>query len=351
MLDFCLPVERFDSSLVSRCLSPRGNAMSDHQESQIRLIAEPTIVIVAEMSLRDDSFADFGKWLRETEPTCFGTADGDEPFNFVDLLPHLASRRAEGRTEESTGPMFLTDNEMLVEIAGRGCYRSFGQKAGRKENDAYIANLFGMPGKIPHASVLYHAKMTFFFAGISRRMSHELIRHYVGADRSEEGAPSQESTRYTEHPGHFIVHPRDVEDPFEFKLYAQEMEFAYRRYREYLSRETVKYSQAHGHEPKGMDRKRIYEAAAMRLPASASTSFFWTTNPEALEKLFRERCDYAADLEMQRFATRLREVCHREWPNLFRGSNPEYQKTIHAAVDDLVQSPPGVMTSAAVSAE
>jgi hypothetical protein len=31
---------------------------------------------------------------------------------------------------------------------------------------------------------------------------------------------------------------------------------------------------------------------------------------------------FAADLEIQRFACKLRDLCHSRWPNLFRASNP-----------------------------
>jgi len=287
----------------------------------VRIIKEPTIIIVADMALRETAASELVQWLEEVDPECLEGSEDEPPFDR--LLVH-GGARSEGED--------LTDNECLVELAGRGCYRSFGTKAGRRENDAYVANLFGEPGKIPHASVLYHAKMTFFFAGLSRRASHELIRHYVGADRSEEGCPSQESTRYTEHPGHFALHPRDAGASTQEQLqYVDDMGQAYAAYRGYLERAEVAYEHRHGHAPKGMNRKRIYEAAAMRLPASACTSFFWTTNPEALDKLFRERCDFAADLEIQRFATKLRTTCQTAWPNLFRASNPVYQKMIHPA--------------------
>jgi thymidylate synthase ThyX len=39
----------------------------------------------------------------------------------------------------------------------------------------------------------------------------------------------------------------------------------------------------------------------------------------ALMKFFGERCDEAADLEMQRFANKLKRVCLERWPNLFPG--------------------------------
>ena len=282
-----------------------------------KLVKEPTIFVMAEMALDDEALTNLLGWLREFAPDCLDPEE-EGKATWDRIFPHNGIDPTSKRT--------ITDNELLVEVSGRKCYNSFGLKAGRRSNAEYIANLFGEPGKIPHASVLYHAKMTFFFGGIGRRVSHELIRHYVGADRDEEGSPSQESTRFTHHSGHFSLHPRDAEDADRTGLFLDDMNEAYDRYRRYLKREIDNHLLAHGVEPKGMDRKRIYESAAQRLPGAACTSFTWTTNPMALAKLFEERCDFAADLEMQRFACKLRDLCHKRWPNLFRATNPAFGK-------------------------
>jgi thymidylate synthase ThyX len=196
------------------------------------------------------------------------------------------------------------------------CYNSFGLKAGKKENADYIANT--QQGDIPHASIMYHAKMSFFIGDVSRRVSHELIRNYVGADRDEEGNPSQESTRYTHHPGHFIVHPRTEAGGAEsVEQFRQDMQSAYDAYLRYISREVEAYRAQHGKDPQQIDRKRIYECAADRLPMACATSWIWTTNPIALAKLFRERANEHADLEFQRFAYKWKALCLRRWPNLF----------------------------------
>jgi len=222
----------------------------------------------------------------------------------------------------------VSDNEILVELAGRKCYDSFGLKAGRKSNAEYIAHT--QQGDIPHASILYHAKMTFFFAGISRRVSHELIRNYVGADRSEEGNPSQESTRFTHHYGYFIAPPRYIspgtpeaphahsrEDGVDMYFW-EAMQSAYDYYLQAVERDCAAYRANHnGEEPKGVEKKRIYEAASSFLPHQAETSFIWTSNPAAIAKLVRERANEAADLEIQRFAKKLRRICVERWPNLF----------------------------------
>lgn len=194
------------------------------------------------------------------------------------------------------------------------CYDSFGTKAGRRTNASYIEHT--QQGIIPHRSIKYHAKMTFFISGISWRVSHEFIRNYVGSDRDQEGSPSEESTRYTFHPGHFVISPRDIEEGNE-EWFREAMQASYDRYCQYVDTECRKYQERTGAEPKGMDRKRIYESAAGYMPKQVSTSLVWTTNPEALKKLFLERTDNSTDLEFQRFAKKWQKLCCARWPNLF----------------------------------
>ena len=295
------------------------------EERKARIVTEPTIFVMAEMGIVPDAYDNLLAWLKEFAPECLDPEEEGQPA-VNRIFPHDGHDVFVNSITGESAPGYprkVTDNELLVEVCGRKCYNSFGLKAGRRGNAGYIANLFGEPGKIPHASVIYHAKMTFFFAGIGRRVSHELIRHYVGADRDEEGSPSQESTRFTHHSGHFSLHPRDAESDKETGQFLTDMSVAYGIYRNYLSRQIEEFKAANdGKEPKGMDRKRIYEAAAQRLPGAACTSFTWTTNPMALAKLFTERCDYAADLEIQRFACKLRDLCYARWPNLFMATNP-----------------------------
>jgi thymidylate synthase (FAD) len=273
----------------------------------------PTIIPIAEMSLSMMGVEGMLEWVREHRPECIpeGAEDG------MVLFPH-------GGIDEATGRE-LTANELLVELAGRKCYDSFGDKAGRKSNAEYIANT--QQGDIPHASILYHAKMSFFFAGISRRVSHEIIRNYVGADRSEEGNPSQESTRFTHHYGYFIEPPKYTSTAFEYAtdhhrglmqdIFRRAMQSAYEHYLDAVQVECEAFHQHYGRPPTSLDKKRIYEAASSFLPHQAETSFIWTTNPAAIMKFVKERDNIHADLEIQRFARKWRRICGERWANLF----------------------------------
>lgn len=272
------------------------------------LRSEPTIIPIAEMQLTTIGVENMMEWVKTHRPECL-PEEGDE---WTALFPH-------GGLEEETGRE-LTANELLVELAGRKCYDSFGKKAGRKSNKDYIENT--QQGDLPHASIMYHAKMSFFFAGISRRVSHEIIRNYVGADRSEEGAPSQESTRFTHHYGFFICPPRylDPETPnaeLLEKHFGESMQHAYDCYTQAVTLECDLFTSQHGKPPTSLDKKRIYEAASSFLPHQAETSFIWTTNPIAIAKFVRERANVHADLEIQRFARTWRKLVVTRWPNLF----------------------------------
>jgi thymidylate synthase (FAD) len=85
-----------------------------------------------------------------------------------------------------------SDSEVLIEVAGRMCYKSFGTELNknitktREGNAPYIGNIL----KSKHGSVLEHASVTFAVLGVSRIFTHELVRHRAGT------AFSQESGRF-----------------------------------------------------------------------------------------------------------------------------------------------------------
>jgi len=283
-----------------------------------RFITHPIVEPIGQMRLMPQGVAKMVDWVHSRAPACIPDELEIQPDQrpsdmFMDreimkaLFPHDLTE--DGRD--------VTHNELLVELSGRACYNSFGNKAGRKTNGAYIAHT--QEGAVPHRSVAYHAKMSFFIAGVSRRVSHELIRNYVGADRTEEGAPSQQSTRYVENAGFYVIPPRYLQPDMGSVRQSFETECGtnFAAYRAQIRGDVAEFERAHGKPPKGMDYKRILEAASGLLIHSIETSFIWTTNPMALAKLFLERDNESADLEFQRFARQWKRVCVEHWPNLF----------------------------------
>ena len=73
----------------------------------------------------------------------------------------------------------ISDAELLIELAGRRCYKAFGTELNpniskvRKGNMGYIDNIL----KSRHGSVLEHAHVTFAIENVSRVFTHEIVRH------------------------------------------------------------------------------------------------------------------------------------------------------------------------------
>src|SRR5713101_411859 len=89
------------------------------------------------------------------------------------------------------GVSWKTDTEVageyLAEVAGRVCYMSFA-KPRPGGNKVYLEHIL----EVGHGSVLEHAVWNFIFTGVSRTLTHELVRHRAG------WAYSQLSQRYVD---------------------------------------------------------------------------------------------------------------------------------------------------------
>lgn len=112
-----------------------------------------------------------------------------------------------------------SDGEMLIEIAGKGCYRSFNLDINPNLTRVTEANNKKYIGRSilahRHGSVLEHVNCTFAFVDVSRIFTHEVVRH-------RHLSPSQESLRFvrlTELKAYFpMVFRQDYLDRVEMHL-------------------------------------------------------------------------------------------------------------------------------------
>lgn len=91
--------------------------------------------------------------------------------------------------------------EVLTETAGRVCYLSFA-KPRPGGNAAYLGHI----KEVGHGSVLEHAVWNLLITGVSRSLTHELVRHRVGL------SPSQLSQRYVDESVAEYVVPHDLQE-------------------------------------------------------------------------------------------------------------------------------------------
>src|ERR1041385_5915653 len=113
-----------------------------------------------------------------------------------------------------------TDGERLAEFAGRLCYMSQKNPAKRTTSE-YLENI----KKQAHGSVLEHATYSLLLEGVSRSLTHELVRHRAGF------AYSQLSQRYVdESEANFVIPPAIVGEKALEEPWRAQVESAQRAY-------------------------------------------------------------------------------------------------------------------------
>ena len=197
--------------------------------------------------------------------------------------------------------------ELLVEFAGRMCYRSWepGLNANvtriRRERDEYFANLL----RSLHGSVLEHANYSFAFRSVSRVFTHELVRHRAGS------AFSQESLRYVRLTDiGFRVPPalEPVRDQV-VSLVEQLEEFQVSAASELgLDDEGIPFSV----------KKEITSALRRLAPIGLSTDIIWTANVRTLRHVIEMRTAAGAEEELRSVFDKVAETMCREAPDLFQ---------------------------------
>lgn len=195
-----------------------------------------------------------------------------------------------------------TGSDLIAEFGGRLCYQSWDRpNPVTATNAGYLANII----KQQHFSVLEHASASFYVAGVSRSLSHELVRH-------RHLSFSQLSQRFVDEGGStraaFIVPPafRDSEDErgVLFDTTGAALEAYYHLDALLVSR--------------GLTRKQAREAARAVLPNATETQFLVTGNMRAWREVIAKRISPHADAEIQLFAREVLTILKRIAPNTFQ---------------------------------
>ena len=198
-----------------------------------------------------------------------------------------------------------TDNagEQLVEIAGRLCYMSFA-KPRPGGNQAYINHIL----EVGHGSVLEHAVYSMIFTGVSRSLTHELVRHRAGMSYS------QLSQRYVDKVS-FVRPPGIKPDSSAELVWTSNIALALASYESLI--ETLEHNDFADIDNPTLRRKRARETARSVLPNCTETKIFVTGNARAWRHFLEMRGSIHADAEIQRLAFAVLDVLQSESPNLF----------------------------------
>lgn len=256
----------------------------------MKLIYDPSVYVVG----RQELGADLSDFLGDT-----GVADWDTDAKYA--------------------------GEALVEIAGRVCYMSFA-KPRPGGNTAYLQHIL----ESGHGSVLEHAVWSLLITGVSRSLTHELIRHRVGLSYSEL------SQRYVDASDFDVVVPHDLreevkESETSWAGYVPEEKWtrecwagiewifdqfgkleAYTMHANYLTEKA---------ERRGLTgteaRKYARQAARSVLPSAIESKIFVTGNARAWRHFIELRGTRHAEPEIRKLAGAVLKVLQSEAPTLF----------------------------------
>ncbi len=209
-------------------------------------------------------------------------------------------------------PTGLPDSSQLCKTAGQLCYMSFGPRRTTNENAAAYFERLTSAG---HGSVLEHASFSFLLYGISRSVTHELVRHRAGV------GVSQVSQRYVSGAVlRFVERPEYQDDGELHRLFEERVDRAAAEYEEMAGRLLERQERGDAlldAEYRTDARKKVQQTARSLLPNETEAPMVFTGNVRALRHIVEMRADEHAESEIRTLAVRLFLCLVRTDPILF----------------------------------
>ncbi|MGD0153807.1 MAG: FAD-dependent thymidylate synthase [Thermacetogeniaceae bacterium] len=193
---------------------------------------------------------------------------------------------------------YTPEPETTVALAARLCYSARGV-TGLRDNlsRSEIESLLRQLVSVGHLSPAEHANFTFAIEGVSRALSHQLVRHRIASY-------SQKSQRYVNEQDFTYITPPSIaaspEAAAVFHTQIARLQEAYRELAKVVPREDARYL----------------------LPNAAETKLVCTFNARSLFNFFRLRCCRRAQWEIRDLAYRMRDEVRQVAPVLFALAGP-----------------------------
>lgn len=196
---------------------------------------------------------------------------------------------------------YTKDPVLAVGLAARLCYSPDGIDDLEGMVTPEVATpLIRRVRDMGHLSTFEHATFTFGLEGISRAMTHQLVRHRLASY-------SQQSQRYVgENPENFeyVVPPSIAESPIRAEVYKQQMHSALEAYKKLL------------------DAGVPAEDARFVLPNGAETKIIVSMNARELLHFYGVRTCNRAQWEIRRVAEEMLRLSYAAAPVLFETAGP-----------------------------
>jgi len=198
----------------------------------------------------------------------------------------------------------------IIYAACRQCYSpkfagdifAEGQKDTAKQEE-FIAQVVASG----HESPLEHVKFTFAIEGVSRALTHQLVRHRIASY-------SQQSQRYVRESDFDYVVPPSIEGDAAMK----------KEYLAIMEKIQASYNALSGmFEAKGKKGEVANQDVRFVLPQAAETKIVVTMNCRELTHFFKERGCTRAQWEIRALAEKMLEICKKSLPAVFGKAGPK----------------------------
>lgn len=191
---------------------------------------------------------------------------------------------------------WIQHGSRLAKFAGQLCYLSFGPKRTKNADaDKYFSNITEQK----HFSVVEHANFSFLFYGISRSLTHELVRH-------RHFSYSQVSQRYVGQALlRFVERPEFQADPELHEIFEKRIERVSEEYGTLTDR--LVYLQTEGARNLSGERltelrKKVRQAARACLTNEVEAPIVVTGNIRSFREFLEKRANEHAEVEIRKLA-------------------------------------------------
>lgn len=219
---------------------------------------------------------------------------------------------------------YTEDGEKLIASAAKLCYSAVGINQIEDELDEEsIGRFLTMLVDLGHESPIEHISFTFGIEGVSRTLTHQLVRHRIASY-------SQQSQRYVKlDQFEYIIPPAIEEDEEAKRLFIEAMEkdqeyydkitdiLYEKHYKTYMK--TGKYKEK---EARSKAEKEAIEDARYIFPNACETKIVFTMNARSLMNFFRLRTCERAQWEIRQLATEMLRKVKEVYPSLFKNAGP-----------------------------
>lgn len=215
------------------------------------------------------------------------------------------------------------DAEKIVAAAAKLCYSQVGvddilDNLTPEKVDKFLDMLMGLG----HQSPIEHVSYTFAIEGVSRVLTHQLVRHRIASY-------SQQSQRYVKlEKFEFIVPPSIEKNQDAKEIFTKAMENdleSYRNIATILEDQYVEEYISEGMSEKSarrMAEKKAIEDARFVFPNACETKIVVTMNARTLIHFFAHRCCNRAQWEIRDLAKSMLKEVKAVSPTLFKLSGP-----------------------------